>query len=125
MDYYTDFSLEIRKAMTYAEAKEIITVINKAIWTTLEDGEEGLFSIDNSGIEDDAKIIWHPEACDDAMWYSWETDMKKIAKEYPDIEFRLEGGGADKDDWWVALFKGDKFQIRYCVPPIDEWEDEE
>lgn len=42
-------------------------------------------------------------------------------------EYRYKNnlGGADKDDWWVALFKGDKFQIRYCVPPIDEWEDEE
>ena len=56
-------------------------------------------------------------------WYDCEEDMKEIAKKYPAIEFRVEGSGEDKDDWWVALFKGDRYQIKYAEPPIDEWED--
>ena len=40
-------------------------------------------------------------------------------------EYRYKNnlGGADKDDWWVALFKGDRYQIKYVEPPIEEWED--
>lgn len=125
MGYYTNFSIEIRKAITRAEAKEIIFEINRAVNPQLENEEDGIFMLmDDSSIEDNEKAIWEVDGDDEMKWYDWRKDMKAIAQKYPDIEFRLEGSGEDKDDWWVALFKGDKFQIKYCVPPIDEWEDE-
>ena len=49
--------------------------------------------------------------------------MTAIAKKYPDIEFYLEGNGENRDDWWIALFKGDKKQITYCSPPLASWKD--
>ena len=125
MGYYTNFSIEIRKAITRAEAKAIIFEINRAVNPQLENEKDGIFVlIDDSSIEDNEKAIWEVDGYDEMKWYDWREDMKDIAQKYPDIEFRLEGNGEDKDDWWVALFKGDKFQIKYCVPPIDEWEDE-
>lgn len=125
MGYYTNFSIEIRKAITRAEAKAIILEINRAVNPQLENKKDGIFVlIDDSSIEDNEKAIWEVDGYDEMKWYAWREDMKDIAQKYPDIEFRLEGNGEDKDDWWVALFKGDKFQIKYCVPPIDEWEDE-
>ena len=49
--------------------------------------------------------------------------MYQLANEFPYVEFRLEGRGEDRDDWWVALFKGERHQVKYCSPPDDEWED--
>ena len=122
MGYYTNFSIDIRTAITRAEAKDITAAINRAICPTIKD--DWLFSLDNySGIEDDEKATWELIPYDTMKWYDWEKDMKEIAKEYPAIEFRVEGSGEDKDDWWVALFKGDRFQIKYCTAPVDEWED--
>ena len=124
MGYYTNFSIDIRTAITRAEAKDIAAAINRAICPTIENEDDWLFSLDDySGIEDDEKATWELIPDDIMKWYDWEKDMKEIAKKYPVIEFRVEGSGEDKDDWWVALFKGDRFQIKYAEPPIDEWED--
>ena len=124
MGYYTNFSIDIRTAITRAEAKDITVAINRAICPTIENEDDWLFSLDDySGIEDDEKATWELIPYDEMKWYDCEEDMKKIAKKYPAIEFRVEGYGEDREDWWVALFKGDRFQIKYVEPPIDEWED--
>ena len=124
MGYYTNFSIDIRTAITRAEAKDITAAINRAICPKIENEDDWLFSLDDySGIEDDENATWELIPYDAMKWYDWEEDMKEIAKKYPAIEFRVEGSGEDKDDWWVALFKGDRYQIKYVEPPIDEWED--
>lgn len=124
MGYYTNFSIDIKTAITRAEAKDITVAINRAICPTIENEDDWLFSLDDySGIEDDEKATWELIPDDIMKWYDWKEDMKEIAKKYPAIEFRVEGSGEDKDDWWVALFKGDRYQIKYCTAPIDEWED--
>lgn len=124
MGYYTNFSIDIKTAITRAEAKDITEAINRAICPTIENEDDWLFSLDDySGIEDDEKATWELIPDDIMKWYYWKEDMREIAKKYPAIEFRVEGAGEDKDDWWVALLKGDRFQIKYVEPPIDEWED--
>lgn len=124
MGYYTNFSIDIKTAITRAEAKDITAAINRTICPTIETEDDWLFSLDDySGIEDDEKATWELIPYDMMKWYDWEEDMKEIAKKYPAIEFRVEGSGEDKDDWWVALFKGDRYQIKYVEPPIEEWED--
>lgn len=124
MGYYTNFSIDIRTAITRAEAKDIAAAINQIISPFSKTEDNWLFSLDDySGIEDDENATWELTPYDAMKWYDWEEDMKEIAKKYPTIEFRVEGSGEDKDDWWVALFKGDRYQIKYVEPPIDEWED--
>ena len=124
MGYYTNFSIDIKTAITRAEAKDITEAINRAICPLIKSEDDWLFSLDDySGIEDDENATWEITPCDVMKWYDWKEDMKEIAKKYPAIEFRVEGSGEDKDDWWVALFKGDRYQIKYVEPPIDEWED--
>ena len=124
MGYYTNFSIDIKTAITRAEAKDITEAINRAICPLIKSEDDWLFSLDDySGIEDDENATWEITPYDAMKWYDWEEDMKEIAKKYPTIEFRVEGSGEDKDDWWVALFKGDRYQIKYVEPPIDEWED--
>lgn len=126
MGYYTRFSIEIRTAITQAKAKEIAAAINRAVFSKDVSEEDWFFTLDDyesANVEDDEKATWDIMPDDELKWYDWEEDMKEIAKKYPAIEFRVEGSGEDKDDWWVALFKGDRFQIKYVEPPIDEWED--
>lgn len=126
MGYYTRFSIEIRTAITKAEAKEIAWAINRAIAPLVKNEENWVFSLDgyeSANVEDDEKATWDLMSYDELKWYDWKEDMKAIAKEYPAIEFRVEGNGEDRDDWWVALLKGDRYQIKYVEPPIDEWED--
>lgn len=124
MGYYTNFSIDIRTAITRAEARDITEAINRAICPTIETEDDWFFSLDDySGIEDDENATWELIPYDAMKWYDWEKDMRKITKRYPAIEFRVEGSGEDKDDWWVALFKGDRYQIKYVEPPIEEWED--
>ena len=124
MGYYTNFSLEIMTAITRAEAKDIVATINRVICPFIGNKDAYPFSLyDRSGIEDDENATWGLIPYDMMKWYDWEKDMKEIAKKYPTIEFRVEGSGEDNDDWWVALFKGDRYQIKYCTAPVDEWED--
>lgn len=126
MGYYTNFSIEIRTAIVTAKAKEIVAAINRAIFSKDVDEEDWFFTFDDydyaaAAAED--KRTWDIMSYDELKWYNWEDDMKAIAKEYPAIEFRVEGRGEGRDDWWVVLLKGDRYQIKYVEPPIDEWED--
>ena len=124
MGYYTNFSIDIRTAITRAEAKDIVATINRVICPFIGNKDAYPFSLyDRSGIEDDENATWGLIPYDMMKWYDCEEDMKEIAKKYPAIEFRVEGYGEDREDWWVALFKGDRYQIKYAEPPIDEWED--
>ena len=117
MGYYTDFNLEIRTPMTKERAKQITIRLNELVgW--------GAFELDISGFTfmDEKREFWKIDVFDE-KWYDWEENMTAFVKEFPDVQFYLEGNGENKDDWWVALFKGDKKQVKYCSPPIDEWED--
>jgi hypothetical protein len=129
MGYYTNFSLAIRTAITKAKAREIIGMINR-ICTQSEDEDDWAFVLEDDWFstpslktEDKGEKIWNIVSRDEMKWYDWEDDMKDIAHQYPEVEFELEGSGEDKDDWWIALFKGNRSQVKYCTAPIDEWED--
>lgn len=118
MGYYTNFAIQIRTHVTKEVAKDIVKSINEKI------GFKNLFLSGLTNIKDTDEISWDIDAIDYEMkWYEWESDMGAIAKKYPDIEFRIEGKGEDKEDWWVALYKGNRKQITYAEPPSDRWID--
>lgn len=115
MGYYTRFNLEVRTPVTRERAEQIVNRLNAII------GWEDCFELTDS--EDAILSTWSLETNGEMKWYDWEEDMSQLANEFPDVEFRLEGNGEDEHDWWVALFKGKREQIKYCSPPSDEWED--
>ena len=81
------------------------------------------FSVDSDGASPmEERDSWKLEPCDALKWYDWKDHMTMLANQFNEVEFRVEGIGEDQEDWWVALFKGDKKQIRYCSPPVDHWE---
>ena len=116
MSYYTNFSITIKARMTRAMAEFICERLNE-----LADWEQ--FSVDSGGVSPmKERDIWELEPYDELQWHDWEDHMTILANQFNEVEFRVEGIGEDKEDWWVALFKGDKKQIRYCSPPVDHWE---
>lgn len=119
MGYYTSFEIEIKTPMTKECAEQIANRLN-----TIMDWED-CFKIANSNnrFEDVTLVTWNLETYGELKWYDWEEDMFQLANEFPDVEFCVEGNGEDRDDWWVALFKGERKQIKYCSPPSDMWDD--
>ena len=115
MGYYTRFDLEIRTPVTRERAEQIVNRLNAII------GWGDCFELADS--EDTTLKIWYLEPYDEMKWYDWDKDMSQLANEFPDVEFCLEGNGEYENDWWVALFKGKREQIKYCSPPSDRWED--
>ena len=116
MGYYTNFSITIKVRMTRAMAELICERLNElTVW------EQFSVCADNSPLMEE-RDSWKLEPYDALKWYDWEDHMTMLANQFNKVEFRVEGNGMDKEDWWVALFKGDKKQIRYCSPPVDHWE---
>ena len=116
MGYYTNFSITIKVRMTRAMAEFICERINELIgW------EQFSVYAGNSPLMEE-RDSWKFEPYGELKWYDWEDHMAMLAHQFNKVEFRVEGIGEDKGDWWVALFKGDKKQIRYCSPPVDYWE---
>lgn len=117
MGYYTNFSITIKVGMTRATAELICERLNELIG-----GEQFTVYAGNSPLMEE-RDSWEFESWGELKWYNWEDHMATLANQFNEVEFRVEGIGEDKGDWWVALFKGDKKQIRYCSPPVDYWED--
>lgn len=118
MGYYTRFSIEIRSNITKETAEKIVKSINDKLGFTNFHLYEPRIEI-----KDTDETTWDIESDDEIKWYDWEYDMDRVAAEYPDVEFRIEGRGEDVEDWWIALLKGNRKQTRYVEPPIDHWED--
>lgn len=117
MGYYTDFNLKIRTPMTKERAEQIANRLNEFVgWVAFE-----LYTPEFTLMDEERKL-WKIDVFDE-KWYNWEESMIALTKEFPDVEFYLEGNGESKDDWWIALFKGDRKQVKYCSPPIEDWED--
>ena len=125
MGYYTKFDLEVRTPVTRERAEQIVNRLNAII------GGEDCFELADSEDTTLTTVSLKIPIC--MKWYDWVEDMSQLANEFPDVEFRLEGNGEDEADWWVALLKGKRGQIKYCSPPSeqikycsppsDEWED--
>ena len=116
MSYYTNFSITIKVRMTRAMAELICERLNElTVW------EQFSVCAYNSPLMEE-RDSWKLEPYDALKWHDWEEHMTMLANQFNKVEFRVEGNGMDKEDWWVALFKGDKKQIRYCPPPVDHWE---
>ena len=111
MSYYTNFSITIKVRMTRAMAELICERLNElTVW------EQFSVCAYNSPLMEE-RDSWKLEPYDALKWHDWEDHMTILANQFNEVEFRVEGIGEDKEDWWVALFKGDKKQIRYGFPP--------
>ena len=111
MDYYTNFSITIKARITRTAAEFICERLNE-----LTDWEQ--FSVDSDGASPmEERDIWELEPYDELKRDDWEDHMTILANQFNEVEFHVERNGENEEDWLVALFKGDKKQIRYGFPP--------
>ena len=53
-------------------------------------------------------------------WYDWESDMRSLSLEFPDILFTLHCDGMSIDDTWEAGFYDGRFDVQYAnIPELD------
>lgn len=87
MGYYTMYSLEVIQG----DSKVI-----EQIWNT----------------EDEISHVIGTNGCpnEQAKWYNYEEDMRRISKKYPNTVFKLRGDGEESGDIWVEYYKNGKCQ---------------
>ena len=111
MSYYTNFSITIKVRMTRAMAELICERLNElTVW------EQFSVCAYNSPLMEE-RDSWKLEPYDALKWHDWEDHMTILANQFNEVEFHVERNGENEEDWLVALFKGDKKQIRYGFPP--------
>lgn len=101
MGYYTDYEIEASGFKDKTEAEFFEFKLGKDVGYTLESGSNGIAS-DNTWTFS-AKI-------NEAKWYDWETNMKKISKEFPHITIDVTGVGEEQGDMWKARFRNGEFE---------------
>lgn len=116
MGYYTNFELRL-----YGEKDRVIAAFKRT-----EELTDNLitWACGNDILDE---ILDGNAAYFEAKWYSREKDIAKIAKEFPDVSFTLEGEGEDRDNWWIIEAQDGKASISRCVlispQEADNWED--
>ena len=93
-----EYNFYIKTPVLYSEAIEIVGRLNELIGCT----RLGLLIPASICIGDNMstkKIEWCAEDYAPFSWDSWKEDMLKLADEYPDICFVLEG--RDSNDLWT------------------------
>lgn len=58
-----------------------------------------------------------------SKWYTYQEDMKEYSIQYPELLFRLEGWGEDRDDMWVCYFKNGKMQKSNATISFEEFDE--
>ncbi len=56
----------------------------------------------------------------DLKWYEWESDLKVVSAEFPDVLIHVDGAGGETGDIWKAWFKGGQHLGTWtvdCDPP--------
>lgn len=116
MGYCTNFELRL-----YGEKDSIIAAFKR-----IEELTDNLITW-SCGDDILTEILDGNAAYFEAKWYSRKKDIVKVAKEFPDVSFTLEGQGEHREDWWVIEAQNGKTHISYCtiISPqeADNWED--
>lgn len=64
--------------------------------------------------------------CNSMKWYDHEVEMIAMSKAFPDLWFRLDGYGEDREDIWYEVYHDGKYsrvEAQIVYPPIkDIWE---
>lgn len=113
MGYYTYYNFEMNSENELPKSK--ISQINKAFiqiwerrpyeeieWPWQKPSEDDLTNKDFIS-------FWYLN--ESLKWYEWETDMKALAQQFPDVCFTLTGEGEDRDDNWRACWYKGQFEI--------------
>lgn len=110
MGYYTDYKLTI--ADRQGEFVDKYSEKYAAVYNKLADRFSSII-----GVRDALQELMEDNA--NWKWYDYERDMKKIAQDYPDFIFTLEGTGEVEGDIWVEQYYGEEWARSQAelIPP--------
>lgn len=120
MGYYTYYSLNYN--IPDGAPADTEDQVNKRFVEIFEDGNCS---------PDDLKHYYYSErygwkgAIDTALqeelkWYDHDDEMIALSKEFPEVEFTLDGTGEESDDLWTTYYKNGKAQHAPCQFVYDE-----
>lgn len=107
MSYYTSYVLTIKNLDQLNPVTELKVARALASLPYYNYREDQLKELEKSPYPIDEVVGW-----DTHTWHNHQEDMKKIAAQFPECIFELDGVGEDFDDFWKEYYYGDKF--RYC-----------
>ena len=58
-------------------------------------------------------------------WYDYDTDMRKLSKQFPHIVFTVEGDGEETGDHWKAYYKNGKGVIHRPKIQFPDYKEED
>lgn len=110
MGYYTCFSGSIESGP--ATEKEVaLAISNLDYFGFLIDDDDTINTIDDV-------IAYNGEM----KWYSYQSDMERISKQFPDTVIKIHGEGEEIGDLWDAYFKNGKSIVYHAgivYPPFN------
>lgn len=109
MGYDSNFQIRIYKYKSFEEAKQVVDDIEKESGHTMSEKDYDSCSLN------------------EAHWYDWEKDLKKVSKKYPDVVIEADREGEDRNDNQRARFHDGKSEILgmiYSFPDFEEIPDE-
>ena len=59
---------------------------------------------------------------DSMKWYDNKEHMLQLAKEFPNMLFKLYGDGEDSDDMWIDYYQGNRYHSQgWHWDPTPKW----
>lgn len=102
MGYYTDFEL----IWTGDEEEELSSEVIKSL-------EE----ISGYSFSSACNVAWLI-----AKWYSWEENLTRLSKKFPNLTFELKGEGEEGEDIWKAKVKNGNLKVvRASIQYPEDW----
>lgn len=126
MGYYTDFELEFdhsgktsKEEKFVQECKEKGLEVPKGMLTN----KASFFSEVIGCLNKISGYDFTHGSIGEVKWYDWETHMKALSREYPDVLFTLSGDGEENGDLWKAYFKNGKCQYEKAKITFDAFDE--
>ena len=107
MGYYTDYKLTVWDK----DGDEVDK--SYPVYSELEKTFRQVFEVNKKYTYNPFRDLLYGE---NLKWYDHEVDMKKVALQFPDYTFELEGLGED-GYMWIKGWHGDKFVFKGVEKP--------
>lgn len=105
MGYYTYFTLETKNEINFKEFIKFCMNEKKHNDCFLYPFDLELYAnFENLELINNENVCIELIADQEAKWYNYTDDMKKLSEYFPNVIFSLQGDGEEKLDMWIHYF---------------------
>lgn len=123
MGYYTTFKVTMKHTGHTPQATEVGKYVAEFLGITPAQADEEEVAVRLEQISEysfdqnkDGSLTMN------GSWYDYEKDMVKLSKEYPFVEFLIEGEGEEAGDIWRAKCQNGVFKKQQARIVFDDWD---